>query len=109
MTADRRDHDPETDGMPSADAEPSKASNPGQSYEYDDEGQWVGTCEECGTNHGGYDPDTVGGKLACIRARADAIGGPEADLINASLDNFDEWFRAQQEQFIRHYFETGEL
>ena len=39
--------------------------------DYDPEtGDWLGTCERCGTSHDGWPPDTIGGIYRCRRTRA---------------------------------------
>jgi hypothetical protein len=35
-----------------------------------DEDGWQGTCQQCGTNHDGWPPDTIGGIYRCRRLRA---------------------------------------
>lgn len=40
----------------------------------DEFGQWTGTCDKCGTNHDGHPPETLGGEMRCLRARADRAG-----------------------------------
>lgn len=52
--------------------------------EFDDEGQWIGPCPECGTNHDGYEPTTLGGEIRCLRSQAEAAGaGHLVDQIDA--------------------------
>ena len=48
-----------------------------ETYEY------VGPCPDCGTNHGGHSgPETLGGALRCLEARAAAAGDPDlADRV----------------------------
>ncbi len=43
----------------------------------DDFGNWLGTCDECGTNHDGHLPGSFGALIRCLRSRAaaeDAVG-----------------------------------
>jgi hypothetical protein len=52
---------------------------------YDPEsGEYVGPCPSCGTDHGGVDDaGTLRGQLACMRARAVALGD---DDLTARID-----------------------
>lgn len=52
--------------------------------ELDDEGQWIGTCSKCGTNHEGWPPGTFGGETRCLRAQAEQAGAPHlVDQVDA--------------------------
>lgn len=52
--------------------------------EYDEAGQWVGTCSDCGTSHDGYPPDSFGAQLRCLRLQAERLGaGHLVDQIDA--------------------------
>lgn len=53
----------------------------------DAEGNWVGTCPKCGTNHnGGLPPGTFGGDLACLREQARPLGERAVAAIEAASD-----------------------
>ena len=47
---------------------------------YDERGEYVGPCPDCGTDHGDASgPETLGGKMACLQAQAVALG--DANLV----------------------------
>lgn len=58
--------------------------------EFDEHGQWIGPCEECGTNHDGYEPESLGGTVRCLRARAEQLGDQrliaKVDELRRTLD-----------------------
>lgn len=52
--------------------------------DFDDAGQWIGPCEDCGSNHDGYPPGTLGGMSRCLRLQAEALGATHlVDLLDA--------------------------
>ena len=54
--------------------------------EFDEFGQWIGPCDECGTNHDGYEPGTIGGDMRCLRSQAKALGaGHLVDQMDTGL------------------------
>jgi hypothetical protein len=59
--------------------------------DFDAEGQWRGRCEECGTDHDGFPPGTLGGDLRCLRARAVTLGADhlvdQIDAMGSDLDS----------------------
>lgn len=55
--------------------------------EFDENGEWTGTCEKCGTNHDGYPPGTMGAERRCLRNQLVALGA------TAQVDQFDAWTR----------------
>lgn len=58
--------------------------------EYDENGQWIGVCSECGTSHDGYPPDSFGAKMRCLRSQAEALGaGHLVDQIDAGQRETD--------------------
>lgn len=61
---------------------------------YDEQGRYVGPCPECGTAHDGwYGPETMGGKLQCIRIRAAASGD---DALLAEVEMTGDMVRLMQ-------------
>lgn len=66
---------------------------------YDDEGNWLGPCDRCGGNHEGYPPDTLGGELRCVRARAESIGEPR---LVAEVDEAMAYLDKQRDDFLRN-------
>lgn len=71
--------------------------------DYDDHGHWVGPCLDCGTNHDGYAPDTLGGRVRCLRAQAEQTGAT-GDL--AALDAFEADFNEKRDAFIARHFQS---
>lgn len=69
--------------------------------EFDDHGQWTGTCDTCGTDHDGYLPDTAGAIIRCVRTVGEQHGRPDlvqrADAAQRVLDR-------ERDRFIRQYF-----
>lgn len=57
--------------------------NPG---EFDENGQWIGTCPKCGTNHRGWPPGTLGAEVDCIRSQIANVGSPAAVALLDRLD-----------------------
>lgn len=61
------------------------------SAEFDENGDWTGTCEACSTSHDGYPPDTVGGAIRCVRAQAEVLGASHlVDQADAGLRDIRE-------------------
>lgn len=71
--------------------------------EFDTEGNWTGTCEDCGTNHEGWPPDTLGGRMRCLRARAQQTG---AVHVEAQLDQLEATISDRRDAAVRSYFES---
>jgi hypothetical protein len=48
--------------------------------EFDEHDRWTGTCDRCGTSHGGWPPDTAGAASHCLaiqlRQFAHGLGRP---------------------------------
>jgi hypothetical protein len=66
--------------------------------EYDDAGQWTGTCDECGTNHEGHAPGTIGGQMRCLRAQAVTLG---ASHLVDQIDAGQRDLAARRDQILR--------
>lgn len=51
----------------------------------DDNGRWHGTCPDCGTDHGGLQPGSLGALMKCRRAQGQGLTAndaqPWADLL----------------------------
>lgn len=72
--------------------------------DFDENGQWTGTCDDCGTGHDGHAPGTLGAVTRCLRARADAAG---ATTVLDGLDQLDAKQTARRDEAIRRYFDDN--
>jgi hypothetical protein len=61
-----------------------------------------GKCLECGTDHGGYPPDSLGARTRCIRVQAEMCD--DRDLL-ADLDRFEEKVARQRNDFIAKWLQ----
>jgi hypothetical protein len=78
-------------------------SEPAWVQELDEYGYWRGTCAECGTDHEGYPPGTVGAMTRCVRLSAEATGA--VGLVD-QVDAFERELAQQMEAFIRRWLES---
>ncbi len=69
-------------------------------------GEFVHTCEKCGTSHQGHPPNTVAGDLACLRARLGKIAHPLARHMENGLDDLEEMLRHGRDELIRRHFQS---
>lgn len=72
--------------------------------DFNENGQWTGTCERCGTNHEGYPPDTLGGETRCLRARAAAEG---AVHVEAQLDQLEARLADERDRVLAEGFSVS--
>jgi hypothetical protein len=65
---------------------------------FDEHGRWLGTCDDCGTDHDGHGPGTFGAATRCLRARATTAG---ATHVLARLDQFEAEQAARRDELLR--------
>jgi hypothetical protein len=70
----------------------------------DDDGQWTGACDACGTSHDGHPPGTLGAEMACLRARAaEQLDAPH---LAAQVDQLDAKLIDHRNRALRRHFDS---
>jgi len=77
-----------------------------ESGEITDDGQWIGECEKCCTNHEGYLPGTVGAHLACLSAQARQFGGEIGEQIEADVAALNAYIARKRDEALARYFRS---